>query len=252
LNYVNEVKTNESAEFVEFVEESEPDCDALDIISSVINTPVEIKREHYDQALSFYFDDHPICRKKSENGRMVDKILRKYGYRTDSLEFQEMWNDNILRDTSRYFARYVGRTLEDMERYILFSIKRQILKKTIRKRRFNQRFENLNGFLEKIEENCPSLEGEPNMTPNGGDCPNGGVEKFIFNYLEKKVSPIHIKIYELSYKNGMADKEIMQIIKIPLYSLLNMRRGIRKILSDNKFDILTELNITEDYFNRPD
>lgn len=218
-------------------------------VQQPVDNVLQICARHYQQAFSFYFQDD-TKENLTREGRIISSILRRFKYKTDSLEYEEIWNDVILKETAKYFAKHEQRSFEKLVHYVLYSIKREIFRYKKRKNKYQSRFgtgfDDLINYCEIKQENHLSTGGYLRSPSIVGSQHGGKLSKLIFKFLEDKVSPIHLKVYELTYHKNMSDKEIAQVIRLPIHTIWNVRQVVYKILRENKFDLLTEAGLTED------
>lgn len=222
-------------------------------IEAVGNEPVEVRGDHYQQALCFYFEDANKG-KKTSLGKQIDLMLLSFGYRKHTLDYYEIWNDVILYRTKVYFEKHEKNPFNNVISYIMFCIKREVLKYTHRKRKYYSKFEDMENIDVKNEVeniNCrknPSIGLIDNTPSKGGYDNYGALAKFLNEFLKVNLNPIQFKVYELTYKKGMTDKEIAEVIHLPQQSFKGVRQLIRRTIELKKYDILNAMELTEDDF----
>jgi len=206
---------------------------------------VAVERQHYQQALSFYHEE--------ENGIITGKnrlakqlIKRMISYR---LNVDEVWYDLVIPKTAHIFAKHEKQPYENLEAYIMLCVRRSIYQFKGKLGAFNSKFCSFEEHLHDIAEDTPSTGVIKRTTIRRTHADYGEIAKYIFAYLSDKISPIHYRIYHLHYLEGKSDAEIGQIIKIPIKRLKKMRHTVKNLILKNKYDILTDLGLTEDDFS---
>lgn len=214
------------------------------ITKKVKREPVDIVVEsrHYQQALSFYFDmENGIITKA--NRRLNQLIKRIVWFR---LNIQEIIQEIVIPKTAKILAIHEKKPYENLEGYVSVCIKREILKYKQKNNRYYRRFQNSEEDLNKIIDYRTPIGGSAGTTGIAEVAAYGEIGNLIFRFLSHKINPIYLKVYELFYLEGKTDAEIGEIIKIPIKRLKKMRHKIKCILIENKYEILTACNLTED------